>query len=193
LLLLAQNIGYAPANNIALGMARAPYVCFLNSDVFPINQSHWIGPLCDRLGADPQLGAVAPILLYEDGSVQHEGMVFESIRKCGGWLFPRHCRKGMRPAAIKGLMHAEAITAACMVMRTADARMLGGFDEIFAIGDFEDADLCQRLRQNGLTCAVDHDVRLHHLERRSQAAPSQLWRRNLTLYNAWLYRRRWKA
>jgi hypothetical protein len=42
-----------------------------------------------------------------------------------------------------------------------------------------------------LSCAVDDDVRLYHLERKSQGPPSQNWRMNLTLYNAWVHQGRW--
>jgi len=72
-----------------------------------------------------------------------------------------------------------------MVMRTDLARAVGGFDEGFVIGDFEDADLCLRLRARGLGCAVDPRAQLYHLERQSQGGYEGGWRQNLTLYNAW--------
>ena len=34
-------------------------------------------------------------------------------------------------------------------------------------------------------------MRLYHLERKSQDASGGWWRRNLTLYNAWLHQCRW--
>jgi GT2 family glycosyltransferase len=71
------------------------------------------------------------------------------------------------------------------------ANELGGFDESFAIGDFEDSDLCLRLARRGLNTAVDLDVTLYHLERQSQVSSEQRWRQNLTLYNAWLHEGRW--
>jgi GT2 family glycosyltransferase len=77
-----------------------------------------------------------------------------------------------------------------MVLRHADWEAVGGFGEDYAIGDFEDADLCRKLQARGLRCAVDTDARLFHLERRSQAAPSG-WRHNLTLFNAWTFQLRW--
>ncbi len=42
-----------------------------------------------------------------------------------------------------------AVTGACMMMRTELARRLGGFDEVFVVGDFEDSDLCMKIRQEG--------------------------------------------
>lgn len=192
LLLLDRNMGFAPANNIGLAHARAKFVCFMNSDVFP-DTPGWLGALSARLDADPKLGAVGPLLLFENGTVQHQGMAYETLAEFGGWTFPLHPRKGMKPRPGTALLASPAITAACMMLRRADADDLGGFDESYVIGDFEDSDLCRRLAARGLGCAVDPAVRLYHLERRSQVGAAQRWRMNMTLYNAWLHQARWFA
>jgi O-antigen biosynthesis protein len=192
LLALSRNVGYAPANNIGLSHARGDYVCFLNSDVFP-GTDDWMERLVARLRSHHDLGAVGPLLLFEDGAVQHQGMSYEPLQELGGWLFPVHERKGWRPEASRDLSRCAAITGACLVMRRELARELGGFDEAFVIGDFEDSDLCLKLGQRGLGCAVDPQVHLYHLERQSQAGSEQRWRMNLTLHNAWVHERRWRG
>jgi GT2 family glycosyltransferase len=192
LVVLSRNVGYAPVNNIGLELARGTYVCLLNSDVFA-GTPDWMERLVARLRADPGLGAVGPLLLFEDETVQHLGMRFEPIPEFAGWLFPRHERKGWRRPAEGGLRRCVAITGACLVISRAVLEELGGLDESFVIGDFEDADLCMRLARQGLACAVDLDVSLYHLERQSQAGPDERWRMNLTLYNAWVHERRWGA
>lgn len=190
LMLLGHNMGFAPANNIGLNYARGEFICFLNSDVFP-GTPDWFERLVARLEADASLGAVGPLLLFEDGSVQHEGMAVEPIRALGDLLFPLHTRKGWRPRELSGLVREAFITGACMVMRRSLAQDLGGFDESYAIGDFEDTDLCLKIARRELACAVDHDVQLYHLERKSQGGPGRRWRMNLTLYNAWIHQCRW--
>ncbi len=190
LLMLDRNMGFAPANNIALDHAHGEFVCFLNSDVFP-DAPGWLEALSDRLDADPELGAIGPLLLFENGAVQHQGMDFETLGEFGDWMFPIHPRKGLKPPAEEALLYSRAITAACLVMRRDLANDLGGFDETYIIGDFEDSDLCMRLGQRGLACAVDPLVRLYHLERRSQVGAAQRWRMNMTLYNAWTHQNRW--
>jgi GT2 family glycosyltransferase len=190
LVLLARNIGFGPANNVGLGLARGRYICFMNSDIFP-DCDDWMERLVATLGTNPELGVVGPLLLFEDRSVQHMGMAFEPLAEFGNWLFPIHERKGWRPPAERGLRRCRAITGAFMMMERRIAEELGGFDESFAIGDFEDSDLCLRLAKRGLGAAVDLDVTLYHLERQSQAGSEQRWRQNLTLYNAWLHEGRW--
>ena len=80
-----------------------------------------------------------------------------------------------------------------MVMKRTLLEKLGAFDEVFMIGDFEDSDLCLKIRDAGLRCAVDLDVQLYHLERKSQLSPGLNWRMNTTLYNAWQHQNRWGA
>ena len=41
------------------------------------------------------------------------------------------------------------LTAACLMLKTADYRALGGLDEGYLIGDFEDSDFCLNLARNG--------------------------------------------
>lgn len=192
LLILTRNLGYGPATNVGLRAARGSFVALLNSDVFPIDAG-WATSLILRLQADPKLGAVGPQLLFEDGTVQHQGMAMEPLPEFGGLRFPLHMRKGLRPGDDTSLHPAEAITGAAMMLRRRDLLALGGLDEAYAIGDFEDADLCRRLAAKGLGCAVDLGVRMYHLERQTQGLSGRHWRMNLTLFNAWVYNRRWEA
>ena len=191
-LVLERNVGYAPANNAGLRAARGDFVCFLNSDVFP-GHDRWLDALVARLGENETLGAVGPTLLFEDDTVQHRGLTYEPLPEFASWLFPTHPGKGMRMPRRRGLEAHRAITGACMVMRRALATELGGFDETFVIGDFEDSDLCLRMAARGLACMVDLDVQLYHLERQSQGDMANAWRFNLTLYNAWVHENRWRA
>jgi GT2 family glycosyltransferase len=190
LLLLPRNLGFGPASNVGLRAAHGQYICFLNSDVLPITLD-WLERLVDRLVQNSDLGIVGGQLLYEDGSIQHEGCFYRTLPEFGNWTFIDHLNKGRRRSSALGLQRCSAITGACMVMERGLAMQLNGFDEAFIVGDFEDSDLCLRVNERGLSCAVDLDVQLYHLERKSQAGPGQSWRMNLTLYNAWVHQRRW--
>lgn len=187
---LDENLGYGPANNVGLSHARGEFVCFLNSDVMP-EGPRWLDLMLDALRADPSLGVVGARLLFEDGTVQHDGMTFERLPHLANWPFPMHPGKGRLPRGESALTDAEAVTGACMALRADLARELGGFDEAFAIGDFEDTDLCLRIRRKGLRCAVERRARLFHLERQSQVTPDRMWRFYVTLFNAWTHTRRW--
>ena len=189
---LTANLGFAPATNIGLSMAGGEFVVLMNSDVFP-GPPDWLDRLTAHLDADPSIGVIGPTLLFEDGSVQHQGMAFQAVAEFGGLHFGIHTGKGLRPAEPAGLLMPPCITGACMVLRRSLAIRLGGLDERYVIGDFEDSDLCLRLADRGLRCAVDPQVALIHLERRSQASSALGWRMGVTVYNAWQHDRRWRS
>jgi GT2 family glycosyltransferase len=190
IILLDTNLGYAPANNVGLARARGEFICFLNSDVMP-REPGWLDLMIEDLRQDPTLGILGAMLLFEDGTVQHDGMTFTPLPQFAGWPFPMHPGKGRMPSRVSGVRRAEAVTGACMTMRRALAQDLRGFDEDYITGDFEDTDLCLRVRDRGLWPAVDARVVLYHLERQSQVTPDRRWRSYLSLLNAWTHTRRW--
>jgi GT2 family glycosyltransferase len=191
-LLQDENRGFGPSSNAGLAAAAGQHVLFLNSDVFP-EGADWLDRLVADLDEDPDLGIVGPLLLFADGSVQHASMALEPVPDLSGWLFPRHPMKGrVPPAGGPRLRRSPTVTGAAMLLRRDVALELGGFDPDYAIGDFEDADLCLRAAVLGLRCAVDMTVRARHLERQSQNAGPAEWRRNVTLLNAWTFNRRIK-
>jgi GT2 family glycosyltransferase len=190
LLVLDKNVGFGPANNVGLSHARGMHVCLLNSDVIPCEPS-WLDLMVETLESDEDIGIVGALLLFEDGSVQHEGCELVALSEFGGWHFPIHMNKGRKPRQGPRIKESQVVTAACMVSRLDLLLRLGGFDEDYVIGDFEDSDLCLRVRAEGFKCVVDMAAKLYHLERQSQNTVSGSWRMNLTLYNAWQHEKKW--
>ena len=190
LVLPPQNLGFAGASNEGLEAARGEFICFLNSDVMP-KTPDWIARLIAAKQAAPKLGLLGARLLFEDNTVQHIGMDLERKEEFGNMLFPFHPHKGRLPMAGPGVRVVPLVTGALMMMRRELALECGGFDTDYVIGDFEDADLCMKVRARGHDCAVHDGVELFHLERQSQGSSANSWRQNLTLLNAWTYNQRW--
>jgi GT2 family glycosyltransferase len=189
LLLLDKNMGYAPANNVGIASARGQYLCLLNSDIIP-KEPRWLEFMLDTLRGDRTVGLVGALLLFEDGSIQHAGCELVPLPEFDNWNFPLHTRKGYKPDTEELVTTVDMVSAACMVARRDLLVRLGGLSERYVIGDFEDADLCFSVRTEGLKCVVDRRAVLYHLERQSQSEANVPWRMNLTLFNAWQYRRR---
>lgn len=181
LVLPAENRGFGPASNLGMHYARGRHVLFLNSDVFP-REPDWLDRMVSSLESEPNIGIVGGTLLFADGSIQHDGMAYEPLPQFAGWPFPMHPGKGARPRpSTTRLEDVPGVTGACMLLRRDLALELGGFDEEYVIGDFEDADLCHRIRERGLRSVVDREAVLYHLERQSQGDQSKNWRIYLTL------------
>ena len=72
---------------------------------------------------------------------------------------------------------------------------VGGLDEKYLIGDFEDSDLCLKVREKGLDIAcLPLAVTLIHLERQSlNSIGTESFRDHVARYNAWRHQARWGA
>ena len=66
----------------------------------------------------------------------------------------------------------EAATAACLLISKELFNQLGGFRLDYICGDFEDSDMCLRIRSLGRSIMVCLDAVFFHLERQSMVLQS---------------------
>jgi GT2 family glycosyltransferase len=187
------NLGYAGATNLGASQARGEYLLLLNSDVFP-RQSGWLSRLVEVFTSLEQPGALGPKLLFADGLIQHAGMAFFQEPSLPGFWFNTHPDKGLpnHPAGDSPPRQVAAVTGACMLLERSVYFKVGGLSEDYILGDFEDSDLCLKLRAAGYAIWYTPHVELYHLERLSFPYAGDLgWRTNLSRYNAWVQTRRW--
>jgi len=192
LVLSGRNRGFSGANNLGVSQARGEFLVFLNSDVIPCNPG-WVDGLCNVLQSNADYGAVGPRLLYPDGSIQHAGMAFMYRPEFNVWI-NQHPYSGLMPEhdPACGLTTVPAITGACLVISRSHFDKVGGWDIDYLIGDFEDSDLCLKLREKGLKVGYLPDFELTHLERQSIPLLGEGgYRQQLTLLNAQRHQQRW--
>lgn len=189
-----RNRGFSGASNLGLSLAGGRHVLFMNSDVIPTAPG-WLDALSRRLDAHAEFALLGTRLLFPSGGVQHDGIAFEFKESFGVWMND-HPGKGLLPdtAPAGEVVEWPAVTGACLLGRRADLLAVGGFCEDYLIGDFEDSDLCLKMRELGRKVGVCSDIELIHLERQSygfQGAGD--FRLRVTLFNAWLHQERWGA
>jgi GT2 family glycosyltransferase len=182
-----QNLGFSGANNVGVSVAKAEILLLLNSDVIP-QKSGWLSTLSTALNELPKAGVVAPLLLFADNSVQHAGMAPKNDPFFPKFLLNVHPGKGMPWLKNDEPSRHPLLTAACLMVRKSDYLKVGGLDEGYIIGDFEDSDFCLKLRKMGLDLWLVPEAKLWHLERQSQNLEKISGHRQLiTLYNGWRY------
>ncbi|GHD50029.1 hypothetical protein GCM10017083_23220 [Thalassobaculum fulvum] len=185
------NLGFAAAVNTGARVARGRDLVLLNSDVVP-DAPGWLDPLLAALER-PGIGASGAQLLYFDDSLQFAGLYFD--RSSDGCWFNRHIAKGFprsHPDANRA-REVPALTGACLAVRRSVYDRLGGFDENFVIGDFEDSDFSLRLREAGLGCWYEPAAALYHVERQSIERHDAHGKSVATMVNRWRQQRLWGA
>jgi GT2 family glycosyltransferase len=161
---------FAAFNNEAAALARGDVLAFLNNDVEAL-QPGWLRCMVAE-AMRAEVGAVGARLLFEDGSVQHAGVLL-GIGGVAG-----HAHKYLEGDAegyqlrLRLTHQVSAVTAAVLVIKRDLFLEVGGFDaKRFAV-NYNDVDLCLRLMVHGYRNLYCPDAVLLHHESRSRGAPT---------------------
>lgn len=161
LALPVERFNFSTANNFANSRSGAEFVCLLNDDVAPLAPD-WLDLMLGHF-ADPGVGAVGAKLLYENGTVQHGGII---VGLAG---LAEHANRGLRREAPGYASRAtldqelSASTGACLLVRRSAYDAVGGMDEGFPIA-FNDVDFCLKLREAGHRIVFCAQAELVHYE-----------------------------
>jgi GT2 family glycosyltransferase len=162
-----KNIGFGRSNNLGASKVAGDALLLLNPDTELREDAvlQLLGEL-DRLSSAGVLGAR---LENEDGSIQPTSVhvlptpLTEPFRsELFARLVPK-TRLGGHAHQLRSTetVEVEAVSGACMMMRTAVFREVGGFTpEYFMYG--EDMDLCLKIRRLGLRCFYVPAARVFH-------------------------------
>jgi GT2 family glycosyltransferase/glycosyltransferase involved in cell wall biosynthesis len=164
------KFNFAAKANFAARAARTELMVLLNDDMEVINPD-WLGALIEY-AQDPEIGAVGARLLHADGSIQHVGAVL-GVNDSVAHIYHQAPREFV---GYNGFTHIvrnySAVTGACLATRKSVLTHAGGFDESFAV-DFNDIDLCLKIRQAGYRIVYTPYSELYHFEGRSIVRTTQ--------------------
>ena len=151
--------------NLGARHARGEYICLLNDDVEAITEGGG-DEMVGFMEAHPRVGAMGPLCLFEDGRMQHNGVV---LLEQG----PSHYGFGQLPSfgGNGEVLHLRrevvAVTGAMLLVRRTVWQTLGGFEESLPL-NYNDVDFCIRLRKLGLSCVMDPGIAFYHYESASK-------------------------
>lgn len=168
------NTGFGTGNMIGASHAQGDYLCFLNSDVFLVEDC--VTPLCRYLDSHPDAGCITPVQQKADGrrsrsfrhdtGIWHE-LVGDSIRER---LFPKKypprdsiLKKSTEPVSVM------QINGSFMLFPAKKFWAIGGFDtSIFLY--YEEYDLAKRLQMKGWKRMVHPQYTFLHVHDASTSA-----------------------
>ncbi|MEI6633810.1 MAG: glycosyltransferase family 2 protein [Chlamydiota bacterium] len=168
------NRGFAAANNQGLRLATGRYALLLNPDT-RVHEGA-LERLAAFMDGNPDAGACGPLLLNEDGSVQHAarrfptfGFAFGSKTVLGrlGFFRRSYDRVKMRGERFDEAMEVDQPSGAALFLRRSVLDRVGLLDEGYFIF-FEEVDLCRRIRDAGCRIVLRPEARITHYGGRSR-------------------------
>ncbi len=173
-----KEFNYSAINNFGVSHAQGEYILLLNNDTEMINPdalSQMVG-YCQR----DDVGIVGARLYFEDGSIQHAGVIVGYGGVAGhafGGLFEEN---NLYMSRTKVACDYSAVTAACLMVKKDIFYQAGQLDEDFVVA-FNDVDFCLKVRELGKLVVYNPNAKLYHYESKSRGledTPEKLERFN---------------
>lgn len=160
------QFNWSKINNQGIREATGDVLVFLNNDVEVISPD-WLVRLMEN-ALRQEVGAVGPLLLFPDGTIQHAGVVVGM----NGWAdhvysgcAPVHCGDPFISPMVR--RDVSAVTGACMAVSRDTLDAIGPFDERFIVCG-SDVELCLRAMRHGLYNVYLPEARLTHYESKTR-------------------------
>ena len=189
---IQQSLGFPAANNEAVRMGSAPLILFLNDDCILKEGA------VERMVAtmkDPSIGVCGAKLLFPlsstspqrpAGKVQHVGVGLtirgDVVHPLIGWSAdnPKCCVS----------RDVFCVTGACLMTRRDLFKKIGGFDNVYGAGTYEEADYCMKARGLGKRVFINCEAQGWHYtgataEKKGVGFPIQI--------NSLIFRSKWQS
>ena len=168
------NLGFGPANNLAIKTASAANILILNPDTLVTEGA--LDKLVKTLESEPRIGMVGPKILNEDGSLQHSvvrqpetpaTIIFEELRiykllprrMIATWLLGSHWNHDQRRTV-------RVVGGAAIMCKREMINEIGGFDPSIHMYA-EEFEWCVRVRRGNWDIVFEPEAQIIHLRERS--------------------------
>jgi len=169
------KFSYSRINNEAVKQTTSEILLFMNNDIEILHEG-WMSEMVSQV-VQRNVAAVGARLWYPNKTLQHAGVIV-GLGGIAGHHFGNSPRGGMEYFARNVLaQNLSAVTAACMAVRRECFTEVGGFDEVNLPIQYNDVDLCLKLREAGYDIVwTPYADLLHHesMSRGYNVTPEQL-------------------
>jgi GT2 family glycosyltransferase len=157
------SFNYSAINNLGAEQAKGEFLLFMNNDVELIekNSLYEMAELLQR----NDTGAVGCRLLYEDGTIQHAGVIIGI--GVADHIFKNQLSEMTYFNRAMAVQDYSAVTAAVMMTKKNIFNKIGGFDETLAVA-FNDVDYCLKVNSINERVVYTPYACFHHFESKSR-------------------------
>ncbi|WP_182353692.1 glycosyltransferase [Flaviflexus huanghaiensis] len=175
------DFSFSASCNTGAAHASGTHNLFLNDDVEVVTDD-WLA-LMMRVALGPGVGAVGARLLFPDGYLQHCGITVRPDTCEPNHLYYRADPAEVSDPSASACSEYLAVTGACLLVSRENFESVGGFSLRLPL-NYNDVDLCLKLKRAGLVSVSCNPVTLLHRESTSrvptltqaEADEMQLWR-----------------
>lgn len=153
----SENIGFSKANNIGAFKSTAPYLIFLNSDTFPVNDALY--KMIDYMEKFPETGVTQGLILYpQNNLVQSAGHIF-------GFYKTTHAFDGLdqQAAIVQKTAERQALASGFYITRRWLFMEENGFDELF-YNAWEGLEYSLKIHNKGYKCMYYPEAKAYHVK-----------------------------
>ena len=183
------NIGCSYARNQAIAAAEGAYLVFVDNDVSPRTRA-WMPKLRQLLDSGNDIGMVGPKMVYtwRPHPIQCAGV---GISRRGHVCF-RGRGEPIDTLRFNEQREVQCLISACLMIPARLIEAYGGFDEAFHPVQFEDFDLCYRLREAGYRALYTPAVEMYHFESVTTQGTPTVRNQAVVIRNGLLFQKRWR-
>ena len=149
-----KNLGFAGGNNVGLALARGEHVLLLNNDT--VVTEGWLERMLAVFQRFPEVGLVGPVSNCVSGPQLISPVRYKRLADLPSFAVEVATANAGQTAEVPRLV------GFCLLMRRSVIEKLGGLDERFGSGNFEDDDVCLRAGFAGFKLRIAGDSFVHH-------------------------------
>jgi len=150
----ASNRGFSSGNNQGISIAKGEFILLLNNDT--IVTEGWLGRMLNIFKNFPKTGIVGPMSNYVRGVQCVQKADYNDLDDmeafASQWTLNNEGKT----------MASHRVVGFCLLAKKEVIKRIGGLDEIFGSGNYEDDDFCIRAALEGYEIRIAQDVFIHH-------------------------------
>jgi len=177
------NLGFAAGNNQGIAISKGEYILLLNNDT--IVTESWLRRMLDVFVRYPETAIVGPMSNYVNGPQLIPQVDYKKTEDINAFALKwgkEHEGESFPIYRVVGF---------CLLTKREVIDRIGGLDERFGSGNFEDDDFCVRASLAGYNARIARDVFIHHTGSQTFKSAKIDFHKSLT-HNWELFKTKWR-